>query len=257
LTTPRDSPPPCATRRATRHRGGTAESPRDQLACAAAAASRSLTGLRPEARYCAKHFPAGPASRARLTRSDAGPGRAAARRPRRGNARRVARCVTSPPTTGSHDSAARDRLRARAAPRGLRASPVRHRLVTATRCHAEIELDRPQQLDEIVAAPPRGSNPRRPSRQPHGASNPRGDTSRDTSLSSSLSPADPTSTRSNSSTRLTEPTARPTPLNRTRERRAPRLRCGASRSPTRLLQSPPGGWSTFQPAQAGPPLNRP
>ena len=247
LTTPRDSPPPCATRRATRHRGlsaiadarrrRAAESPRDQLACAAAAA-RHRTAARSA---LLRQTLAGRPGLTRQARARTpGPDRAAARRPRRGNARRVARRVTSPPPRVSRQRCARP------ASGSCRTSkttsfPGSTQAGTPTRCHAEIE----QQLDEIVAAP-RGSNPRRPSRQPHSASNPRGDTSRDTSLSSSLSPADPTSTRSNSSIALDGADGQTDSPEQTRERRAPRLRSGASRSPpTRLLQSPPGGDPLF------------
>ena len=202
------------------------------------------TGLRPEARYCAKHLPAGPASRARLALARRG--QAARQHAGRGEVTRdVSRDASLAPHHGSHDSAARDRLRARAAPRGLRASPVRHRL---GRQRAAMRRSSSTSLSSSTRSspPPRGSNPRRPSRQPHGASNPRGETSRDTSLSSSLSPADPTLTRSNSSIALDGADGQTDSPEQTRERRAPRLRSGASRSPpTRLLQSPPGGGPLF------------
>ena len=179
-----------------------------------------------------------------------------------GDAKRQVESVPSRRLTTPRDSPPPCATRRATRHRGCRRSPTlaagggRREAGAPTRCHAEIELDLPQQLDEIVAAP-RGSNPRRPSRQPRRASNPRGDTSRDTSLSSSLSPADPTSTRSNSSIALDGADGHTDSPEQTRERRAPRLRSGASRSPPRAcfkaLQgvvhfSAGASWSISQPA---------
>jgi hypothetical protein len=164
LTTPRDSPPPCATRRATRHRGLSAiadarrrrgpESPRDQLACAAAAARRSPTGLRPEARYCAKHLPAGPASRARLALARRG--QAARQHAGRGE---VTRDVSRDASLAPHHGFSRQRC-ARPASGSCRTSratsfPGSTQAGTPTRCHAEIELDLPSAARRDSSPPPR------------------------------------------------------------------------------------------------------
>ena len=216
---------------------------------------RSPTGLRPEARYCAKHLPAGPASRARLALARRG--QAARQHAGRGEVTRdVSRDASLAPHHGSHDSAARDRLRARAAPRGLRASPVRHRL---GRQRAAMRRSSSTSLSSSTRSSPppaaaihddRAANPtvlrthaatRRATRRSRRASRRPTQLRRDPTLRS----------------RLTEPTARPTPLNR---RASDALRAFApaqAAHPHALASKPSRGWSTFQPAQAGPSLNRP
>lgn len=184
-----------------------------------------------------------------------GPGRAAARRPRRGNARRVARRVTSPPTTGLTTA-----LRAtgfglvphlegyelprfdtgwdaNALPCGDRARPPSAARRDRRRPRQPIHDDRaanPTVLRTHAATRRATRRSRRASRRPT-------QLRRDPTLRS----------------RLTEPTARPTPLNR---RASDALRAFApaqAAHPHALASKPSRGWSTFQPAQAGPSLNRP
>ena len=213
------------------------------------------TGLRPEARYAPNTCRQAPGLTRQAHARTPGPGRAAARRPRRGNARRVARRVTTPPRVS------RQPLRAtgfglvphlegyelprfdtgwdaNALPCGDRARPPRA---------ARRDRRRPPRQQSTTTEPP---TPR--CFETHAATRRATRRSRRASRRPTQLRRDPT-LRS----RLTEPTARPTPLNR---RASDALRAfapaQAAHPPRACFKALQGVAPLFSRRKPGPPLNR-